>query len=111
MGTAGFARACIFGKHKITSAADPLVSPVNAESELVQRFPPILMHAGSNELTTDDVKEMAGACERAGRPAEVEFYHAPHIFQVGPGFPESTRDSLSRINAFLQRHWQTSLES
>lgn len=96
------------GKQKITSAADPLVSPVNAEGELVRRFPPMLMHAGSNELTTEDVKEMAGVCERAGVAAEVQLYDAPHIFQVGPGFTESTRDSLGRIDAFLQRHWQQS---
>jgi acetyl esterase/lipase len=94
------------GGQKTTSAADPLVSPVNADSELVRRFPPILMHAGRNELTTEDVKEMASVCGRAGVPAEVEFYPAPHIFQVGPWFPESTRDSLSRIDTFLCRHWQ-----
>lgn len=94
------------GKQKVTTPDDPLVSPVNADPELVRRFPPVLMHAGRNELTTEDVKEMAAACERQGMPVEVQLYAAPHIFQVGPGFPASTRDSLSRISAFLHKHWQ-----
>lgn len=93
------------GRGKTTTAADPLVSPVNAEDEVVRRFPPVLMHAGRHELTTADVKEMADVCARAGRPAEVQFYRAPHIFQVTAGFPQQTRDSLGRIDAFLKRHW------
>lgn len=95
------------GWHKVTKAADPLVTIVNASPELVRCFPPILMHAGSNELTTEDVKAMAVLCESVGSPAEVQFYGCPHIFQVGPGFHKSTRDSLQRIDAFLQKQWKS----
>jgi len=93
------------GKRKVTAASDPLVSPVNMKPELLQRCAPVLMHAGRNELTTEDVKAMQAAFEREGIFTEVQLYGAPHIFQVGPGFWNSTKDSLSRINAFLERHW------
>mmetsp|Transcript_118998 Transcript_118998/g.333317 ORF Transcript_118998/g.333317 Transcript_118998/m.333317 type:complete len:275 (+) Transcript_118998:75-899(+) len=93
------------GGRKDVSAADPLVSPVNAQPPLVRRFPPILMHAGAHEMTTAGVVEMEKVCADAGAPAEVHFYKAPHIFQVTAGFPQQTRDSLTRIAEFLQRHW------
>merc|ERR1712039_300084 len=93
------------GKDRVAAADDPLVSPVCAGSELIKRFPPVLMHAGRNELTTEDVKEMAAAFARELIPVEVQFYAAPHIFQVGPGFPRSTRASLAPLGEFLQMHW------
>merc|ERR1712066_767189 len=51
---------------------------------------------------------MADLCEDADQPAEIRLYSCPRGFQVKPGFPRSSRDSLSRIDKFLQRHWHGS---
>jgi len=93
------------GRKRVTSPEDPLVTPLYADAALVARFPPVVMHAGRNELTTQDVKEMQSVCERAGATVEVQLYSAPHIFQVLAGFPQQTRDSLARIGDFLNRYW------
>merc|ERR1712039_173948 len=86
-------------------ASDPLVSPVLATNEMVERFPPVLIHAAEKEPLVDDARSMAGLCERCGVRAELELFPSNlHCFQVVP-MKEASKESLRRMNLFLQHLW------
>merc|ERR1712048_982129 len=79
---------------------DPLVSPLLAPDDLVRSFPPVLIHAASDEPLAADASEMAKLCERCGVTAELELFPGSlHCFQAVPNKKES-KESLQKINEF-----------
>mmetsp|Transcript_60328 Transcript_60328/g.152992 ORF Transcript_60328/g.152992 Transcript_60328/m.152992 type:complete len:278 (-) Transcript_60328:209-1042(-) len=106
---ASYRRFCVdlyLGRNrKVTSVADPLVSPLYANEDLVSRFPPILMHVGKKELALLDVEEMATLLSSAGRVVETQVFPALDLNRWGVGSKFWTSDSLLRMDEFLYRLW------
>lgn len=84
---------------KKTSPTDPYASPVFAQ---FHDFPPIMVHAGSNELLRDDASRLGERAAEAGVPVSVEIYDGmQHVFQASAYVPEA-RVSLQRLGQFIR---------
>lgn len=82
-----------------SSPADPYASPVFAN---FRDFPPIMVHAGSNEILRDDASRIGERAAEAGVSVSVEIYDGmQHVFQASPYVPES-RASLGRLGKFIR---------
>lgn len=93
-------------------ATDPLLSPLLVSDELLKHFPPLHLQADKDEPLMADSEEMFHRCCQIGVPAELKVYqNTHHIFQVNPIlFRDQARDSMDRINQFLQLYWQPHME-
>lgn len=90
-------------------ASDPLVSPLLAEEHLVTKFPPCVIHAAEKEPLAVDATSMAALCTRCAVPVELQLYPGSlHVFQAVP-FSSSSKDSLERIGAFLEKYWRPAM--
>lgn len=83
-----------------TDPRNPLISPFFAD---LRGLPPILIHAGTNEILLDQIQEFA---EKA-RQANIEVVLEPwqglfHAFQIIPILPE-TKLSLEKIAMFVEK--------
>lgn len=79
--------------------ADPYASPVFAN---FKDFPPIMVHAGSQEMLRDDASRLGDRAAEAGTPVSVEIYDGmQHVFQANPYVPEA-RVSLARLGQFIR---------
>ena len=84
---------------KKSSPADPYASPVFAN---FRDFPPIMVHAGSNEILRDDASRIGERAAEAGVSVSVEIYDGmQHVFQANPYVPEA-RVSLGRLGQFIR---------
>jgi epsilon-lactone hydrolase len=84
---------------KKQNPADPYASPVFAS---FRDFPPIMVHAGSNEILRDDASRLGERAAEAGVPVSVEIYDGmQHVFQASPYVPEA-RVSLQRMGQFIK---------
>jgi monoterpene epsilon-lactone hydrolase len=84
---------------KKQNPADPYASPVFAS---FRDFPPIMVHAGSNEILRDDASRLGERAAEAGVPVSVEIYDGmQHVFQASPYVPEA-RVSLQRLGQFIK---------
>lgn len=71
------------------SATDPLVLPVNSP-ELLKRFPPTLLIAGSRDFTVSSLFASQAALTQAGVDAELHVWDGLwHAFFFDPDLPES----------------------
>jgi len=78
---------------------DPYASPVFAN---FKDFPPIMVHAGSQEMLRDDASRIGDRAAEAGVPVSVEIYDGmQHVFQANPYVPEA-RVSLQRLGQFIR---------
>lgn len=85
---------------KKTSPADPYASPIYAN---FRDFPPIMVHAGSEELLRDDASRLGDRAAEAGVPVSVEIYDGmQHVFQANAYVPEA-RVSLNRLGSFIRQ--------
>ncbi|GAB4550427.1 MAG: alpha/beta hydrolase [Rhizobacter sp.] len=76
----------------------PEVSPLFAD---FHGFAPMLLQAGSSEMLRDEAVRTAHKAHAAGVDVELELWpDMPHVFQVAPFLPESTR-ALHHIAAFV----------
>lgn len=83
---------------------DPRCSPLYAD---LHDLPPMLVHAGTEEILHDDGRRLVERAREAGVEADfAAFQGLWHVFQAFPGIPE-TRRSLREIGAFIRRHTQT----
>jgi len=65
-------------------------------------FPPIMVHAGSQEMLRDDASRLGDRAADAGVPISVEIYDGmQHVFQANPYVPEA-RVSLQRLGQFIR---------
>jgi acetyl esterase/lipase len=84
---------------KKANPTDPYASPVYAN---FRGFPPIMVHAGSNEILRDDASRLGDRAAEAGVPVSVEIYDGmQHVFQANPYVPEA-RISLARLGQFIR---------
>jgi monoterpene epsilon-lactone hydrolase len=84
-----------------TDAADPLVSPVNAD---LSGLPPLLVQAGTSEVLLSDAERLAERVRAAG--GVVEYQPEPglfHCYQLFPIYPEAF-SSVERIGQFILQH-------
>jgi acetyl esterase/lipase len=81
------------------SPADPYASPVYGT---LRDFPPIMVHAGSQELLRDDASRLGELAAAANVPVSVEIYDGmPHLFQSSPSASEA-KVSLARLGQFIR---------
>ena len=84
---------------KRTNPADPYASPIFSS---FRDFPPIMVHAGSQEVLRDDASRIGDCAAEAGVPVSVEIYDGmQHVFQGNARVPEA-RVSLSRLGQFIR---------
>ncbi|MBZ5619044.1 MAG: alpha/beta hydrolase [Acidobacteriia bacterium] len=80
-------------------ARNPLASPLYAD---LSCFPPLLIHAGSDEVLLDDSRRLAERARAAGVAVELKIWPVvPHAWQLAyPMLPEA-RQSIREASAFL----------
>ena len=68
----------------------------------LSNFPPVMVHAGANEILRDDASKLGDRCADARVPVSVEIYDGMgHLFQAEAGRPEA-KASLSRLAQFIR---------
>jgi acetyl esterase/lipase len=78
--------------------ADAYASPVFAN---LKDFPPVMVHAGSQEILRDDASKLGDRAADAGVPVSVEIYDGmSHLFQMGPRGEANV--SLTRLGQFIK---------
>jgi len=84
---------------KGANPADPYASPVFGN---LRDFPPIMVHAGSQEVLRDDASRLGELAAAANVPVSVEIYDGmPHLFQGSPSASEA-KVSLNRLGQFIR---------
>jgi len=78
---------------------NPLASPLYAD---LSHFPPLLIHAGSDEVLLDDSRRLAERARAAGVAVDLKIWPVvPHAWQLAyPAMPEA-RQSIREASAFL----------
>ncbi len=85
---------------------DPGVSPLFAD---LKGLPPMLVHAGSDEILLDDTRRLVHRAREAGVDASYGVFHGLwHVFQAFPGLPES-KAAMREIGGFIRRHTDRSV--
>lgn len=79
---------------------DPLLSPLFAD---LAGLPPMLIHAGGDEVMLDDSRRLAGAAEAAGVPVTCKVFEGMwHVFHMaGNDIPE-VRQAFDEIGAYVR---------
>jgi Esterase/lipase len=81
---------------------DPILCPVNAELE---GLPPLLVHAGSNEVLLGECERLVHRARIAGVSAEIVVWeHMWCAFQLMAGIVPEGVESIEQIGQFVQRH-------
>jgi acetyl esterase/lipase len=91
----------VSARHYLQDAnpADVYASPIFGN---FRDFPPIMVHAGSNELLRDDASRLGELAAAAQVPVSVEIYDGmQHVFQAYPSTAES-KVSLNRLGQFIK---------
>jgi acetyl esterase/lipase len=84
---------------KKQNPSDPYVSPVFAS---FRDFPPVMVHAGSNEILRDDASRLGDRAAEAGVPVSVEIYDGmQHLFQASTQVP-AAHVSIQRLGQFIK---------
>ena len=80
---------------------DPLISPVFGRWD---GLPPLLIHAGEDEILREDAVRVEELARAAGVEARLEIYPRMwHVWQINLGMPEAVQ-SLDDIAQFLRAH-------
>lgn len=83
---------------------DPLISPVFGD---FRGLPPLLIHAGGDEILCEDATRIGQAAKAAGVDARVRIFPRMwHVWQVFLTLPQAT-ESLDETAQFLQGHLLT----
>jgi acetyl esterase/lipase len=65
-------------------------------------FPPVMVHAGAQEILRDDASRLGDRCADAQVPVSVEIYDGmSHLFQADPARSEA-KASLARLGQFIR---------
>ena len=82
-------------------ARDPLISPVFGDWH---GLPPLLVHAGEDEILRDDAVRIEQIARAAGVDVRLEIYPRMwHVWQINAGLPQAVQ-SLDDIAQFLSSH-------
>jgi len=88
-----------------TDPHNPLISPIFAD---LKGLPPILIHAGTNEILRDQITQFFEKARLSGVEVELELWEDLfHVFQMVPILPE-TKQSLKRVAEFITRKFSES---
>jgi monoterpene epsilon-lactone hydrolase len=90
-------------KHYLQKAkpSDMYASPIYGS---FHDLPPIMVHAGSQEVLRDDASKIGELAAAAAIPVSVEVYDGMHyVFQAHPNAAEA-RVSLGRMGQFVRKH-------
>jgi acetyl esterase/lipase len=80
---------------------DPLISPVYGD---LRGLPPLLIHAGEDEMLRDDAERISERAKAAGVDVRLEIYPRMwHVWQLYLALPQATH-SLDEIAQFLGSH-------
>lgn len=80
---------------------DPLISPVFGRWD---GLPPLLIHAGEDEILRDDAVRVEELARAAGVDVRLDIYpHMFHVWQLYPALPQARR-SRDDIAGFLRAH-------
>lgn len=80
---------------------NPLISPLFGDWH---GMPPLLIHAGEDEVLKDDAIRINDLASAAGIDVSLEIYPSMwHVWQINLNLPQAT-DSLNKIAAFLKSH-------
>ena len=81
---------------------DPLASPYYAD---LKGLPPMLFHAGDDEILRDDSIRTAERAKQAGIEVEIKTWpDVPHIWQMWHRWIPEGRESLALTQTFLVKH-------
>ena len=82
-----------------SNPGDAYASPAYAS---LRDFPPVMVHAGANEVLRDDASKLGDRAAEAGVSVSVEIYDGMgHLFQAESGRSEA-RASLARLGQFVR---------
>ena len=82
-------------------AHNPLISPVFGN---MSGLPPLLVHAGEDEILRDDAVRLVNSAKSAGVEAQLEIYPRMwHVWQLNLTLPQATQ-SLDDISHFFKVH-------
>ena len=82
--------------------SNPLISPLNAD---FTGFPPMLVHAGENEVLLDDAVRLAEKARHYGIKAEIEVYSEMfHVFQYFARYLDKADESIRKIGTFIRNN-------
>ncbi len=83
-----------------SDARSPLISPLYGD---FRGLPPILVHAGHDEVLRDDAIRVAQAARNAGVEVELQLWrHVPHVWQFFAAVLPEARDSLNATTRFIR---------
>ena len=84
-----------------SDARDPLISPVFGDW---RSLPPMLVHAGEDEILREDANHIASLAKAAGVDVRLEIYPRMwHVWQINLTLPQAVQ-SLDDIAQFLRSH-------
>ena len=82
--------------------SDQLISPLNAD---FTGFPPMLVHAGENEVLLDDAVRLAEKARHYGIKTEIETYGGMfHVFQYFARYLDKANESIQKIGTFIRNN-------
>jgi epsilon-lactone hydrolase len=86
------------------SPDSPLASPVLADLE---RLPPVLIQAGSEEVLLDDATALHRKALQDGVPAKLEIFpEMIHVFQMFHPLLEEGAEAIRHVANFVEEHWR-----
>jgi acetyl esterase/lipase len=91
----------VSARHYLKGAnpADPYASPIYGS---MRDFPPIMIHAGSNEILRDDASRLGELAAASNVPVSVEVYDGMgHLFQASAA-SQDAKVSLHRLGQFIR---------
>jgi len=81
---------------------NPLASPLYAD---LAGLPPLVIHAGADEVLRDDSTRLAEKARAAGVAVELKIWPVvPHAWQLAPELIPEARQSLRESATFLRQH-------
>lgn len=85
---------------------DPMASPLFADASMLKGLPPLIIHAGGDEVMVDDSRLFAERVEEAGVETHYKMWPGLwHVFHHAcPQVPEA-RQAMGEIGAFVRRQF------
>lgn len=81
---------------------NPLISPLFAD---LHGLPPILLHAGTLEISVDDSIRFAERAKEAGVDVTIEIFEGmPHVFHAFATVAPEAQQAIDKIGKFVQKY-------
>lgn len=91
--------------------ANPLVSPLCADSEVYRGFPPVYIQLGAKEILISQAVQFRQVLERAEVKCEIDSWpDMMYMFQMADEFLSSSHLALKKIGKFVKDNKQTESE-